>query len=117
MPFLSMTFFAKDSLINNYYQPPYDKLFLDTNRIKAYFPTYSQGKYFDTILDRFVKLFNIEFAEAHQNWQNTIDNFCGLNSIHIMTIHKSKGLEYSAVFITISLNLIKCLFVVVFRDF
>lgn len=72
--------------------------FLDTNRIKAYFPTYSQGKYFDTILDRFIKLFNIEFAEAHQNWQNTIDNFCGLNSIPIMTIHKSKGLEYSAVY-------------------
>ncbi len=72
--------------------------FLDTNRIKAYFPTYSQGKYFDTILDRFIKLFNIEFAESHQNWQNTIDNFCGLNSIPIMTIHKSKGLEYSAVY-------------------
>lgn len=72
--------------------------FLDTNRIKAYFPTYSQGKYFDTILDRFIKLFNIEFAEANQNWQNAIDNFCGLNSIPIMTIHKSKGLEYSAVY-------------------
>lgn len=72
--------------------------FLDTNRIKAYFPAYSQGKYFDTILDRFIELFNIEFAEANQNWQNTIDNFCGLNSIPIMTIHKSKGLEYSAVY-------------------
>lgn len=72
--------------------------FLDTNRIKAYFPAYSQGKYFDTILDRFIKLFNIEFAEANQNWQNAIDNFCGLNSIPIMTIHKSKGLEYSAVY-------------------
>lgn len=72
--------------------------FLDTNRIKAYFPAYSQGKYFDTILDRFIKLFNIEFAEASQNWQNAIDNFCGLNSIPIMTIHKSKGLEYSAVY-------------------
>lgn len=72
--------------------------FLDTNRIKAYFPVYSQGKYFDTILDRFIKFFNIEFAEANQNWQNTIDNFCGLNSIPIMTIHKSKGLEYSAVY-------------------
>lgn len=72
--------------------------FLDTNRIKAYFPAYSQGKYFDTILDRFIELFNIEFAEANQNWQNAIDNFCGLNSIPIMTIHKSKGLEYSAVY-------------------
>lgn len=72
--------------------------FLDTNRIKAYFPAYSQGKYFDTILDSFIELFNIEFAEANQNWQNTIDNFCGLNSIPIMTIHKSKGLEYSAVY-------------------
>ena len=74
------------------------KSFLDTNRIKAYFPVYSQGNYFDTILDNFIKLFNIEFEEANQNWQNAIDNFCGLNSIPIMTIHKSKGLEYSAVY-------------------
>lgn len=74
------------------------KSFLDTNRIKAYFPVYSQGNYFDTILDKFIKLFNIEFEEANQNWQNAIDNFCGLNSIPIMTIHKSKGLEYSAVY-------------------
>lgn len=47
---------------------------------------------------RFIKLFNIEFAEANQNWQNAIDNFCGLKSIPIMTIHKSKGLEYSVVY-------------------
>ena len=74
------------------------KSFLDTNRIKAYFPVYSQGNYFDTILDKFIELFNTEFEEANQNWQNAIDNFCGLNSIPIMTIHKSKGLEYSAVY-------------------
>lgn len=74
------------------------KSFLDTNRIKAYFPVYSQGNYFDTILDKFIELFNIEFEAANQNWQNAIDNFCGLNSIPIMTIHKSKGLEYSAVY-------------------
>lgn len=74
------------------------KSFLDTNRIKAYFPVYSQGNYFDTILDKFIELFNIEFETANQNWQKAIDDFCGLNSIPIMTIHKSKGLEYSAVY-------------------
>ena len=30
--------------------------FLDTNRIKAYFPVYSQGNYFNTILDKFIEL-------------------------------------------------------------
>lgn len=74
------------------------KSFLDINRIKAYFPVYSQGSYFDTILDKFIELFNIEYEEANKNWQYAIDNFCGLNSIPIMTIHKSKGLEYSAVY-------------------
>ena len=74
------------------------KSFLDKNRIKAYFPVYSQGSYFDTILDKFIELFNIEYEEANKNWQYAIDNFCGLNSIPIMTIHKSKGLEYSAVY-------------------
>lgn len=72
--------------------------FLDTNRIKAYFPVYIQGNYFNKILDKFIELFNIEFEEANQNWQNAIDSFCGLNSIPIMTIHKSKGLEYSAIY-------------------
>lgn len=74
------------------------KSFLDTNRIKAYFPVYSQGNYFNTILDKFIELFNIEFEEANHDWQKAIDNFLGLNSIPIMTIHKSKGLEYSAVY-------------------
>ena len=74
------------------------KSFLDINRIKAYFPVYSQGSYFDTILDKFIELFNIEYEEANKNWQYAINNFCGLNSIPIMTIHKSKGLEYSAVY-------------------
>lgn len=74
------------------------KSFLDINRIKAYFPVYSQGRYFDTILDKFIELFNIEYEEANKNWQYAINNFCGLNSIPIMTIHKSKGLEYSAVY-------------------
>lgn len=74
------------------------KSFLDINRIKAYFLVYSQGSYFDTILDKFIELFNIEYEEANKNWQYAIDNFCGLNSIPIMTIHKSKGLEYSAVY-------------------
>ena len=74
------------------------KSFFDINRIKAYFPVYSQGSYFDTILDKFIELFNIEYEEANKNWQYAINNFCGLNSIPIMTIHKSKGLEYSAVY-------------------
>ena len=59
---------------------------------------YSQGNYFNTILDKFIELFNIEFEEANHDWQKAIDNFLGLNSIPIMTIHKSKGLEYSAVY-------------------
>ena len=31
-------------------------------------------------------------------WKNTIDDYLGKNSIPILTIHKSKGLEYNSVY-------------------
>ena len=61
------------------YSSKYETLVVENNGKRILIP-YN----FDIILDRFIKLFNIEFAESHQNWQNTIDNFCGLNSIPIM---------------------------------
>lgn len=36
--------------------------------------------------------------EQVSNWDKAIENFVGENSVSIMTIHKSKGLEYEAIY-------------------
>ncbi len=65
--------------------------------LKAVFPQYSQGNFMDILLNKMSDLLWSEYEET-LNWYQTIENFKGKNSIPIMTIHKSKGLEYSAVY-------------------
>lgn len=72
--------------------------FLDIARIKATFPAYRQGKFLEELVTKFENLFWIELETVSGSWQLAIENFCGLHSIPIMTIHKSKGLEYSSVY-------------------
>lgn len=72
--------------------------FLKFDRIKAVFPEYSQGKYIIDVLDKFVKLFWDELEKTSIDLNMSIERFKGLHSIPIMTIHKSKGLEYDTVF-------------------
>lgn len=40
----------------------------------------------------------IELETTQMDWMLAIENFEGLHSVPIMTIHKSKGLEYDAVY-------------------
>lgn len=70
---------------------------LDDAHLKAYFPEYQQGNYLEEQLDKFIKLFCCELIKAG-DWTLAIESFSGLHSIPIMTIHKSKGLEFSAVY-------------------
>lgn len=72
--------------------------FFNIDRIKAQFPAYKQGDYFDSLISKFEDLFFAEYVGSCGNWNLSIENFCGEHSIPIMTIHKSKGLEYSAVY-------------------
>ena len=72
--------------------------FIDVSRIKAKFPAYKQGTYFEDLMSNFLTLFWSELDTVSGDWQLAIENFCGLHSVPIMTIHKSKGLEYSAVY-------------------
>lgn len=71
---------------------------LDNDHIKSSFPEYRQGQYLDELIVRFNELFERELIAAIGDWESAIRFFVGENSIPIMTIHKSKGLEYSAVF-------------------
>lgn len=61
------------------------------------FQQYKSKDYFDDLVDEFKRLVWIEYNEA-KDWIKAIDNFEGKNSIPIMTIHKSKGLEYDTIF-------------------
>ena len=76
----------------------FDHCFFNIERIKARFPIYKQGTYFDDLIRKFEDLFFVEYVATCGDWNIAIENFCGNHSIPIMTIHKSKGLEYSAVY-------------------
>lgn len=72
--------------------------FLNATKIKACFPAYRQGINLQKNCSEFVRLFSKELQFAKFDILAAIDGFLGLNSIPIMTIHKSKGLEYSVVY-------------------
>ena len=61
------------------------------------FQQYKSKDYFDDLVNKFKRLVWIEYNET-KDWIKAIDNFEGKNSIPIMTIHKSKGLEYDTIF-------------------
>ena len=70
---------------------------LEVERICRAFPEYEQGNYLVTVLNIFVELFWKEYNSI-DGFKVAIEKFQGKNTIPIMTIHKSKGLEYEAVY-------------------
>jgi superfamily I DNA/RNA helicase len=72
--------------------------FFNVSKIKSKFPAYKQGTFLDELICKFEELFFKEYMAAYGEWDRAIENFCGEHSIPIMTIHKSKGLEYAAVY-------------------
>ena len=67
-------------------------------RIIANFSIYNGKSELDIIIDKFSKLLYTEFSQLQGEWIKVVSNFNGEKSIPIMTIHKSKGLEYEAVY-------------------
>lgn len=72
--------------------------FFGVDNIKAKFQAYKRGNYFDDLINQFEKLFFNKYTTSNMEWNLAIRSFNGECSIPIMTIHKSKGLEYSAVY-------------------
>lgn len=72
-------------------------VFYDVNKIKKYYPQYSQGQYINKLREDLTDYLYIYF-NRNNDWILAIDSFQGNDSIPIMTIHKSKGLEFEAVF-------------------
>lgn len=68
------------------------------SRIKALFPEYGQGTYLFDIIKKYYELMWQELDATDFDWLLAIENFEGKHSVPIMTIHKSKGLEFNAVY-------------------
>lgn len=66
-------------------------------KLASKYQQYQSKEYFDRLVNDFKKLLWDEFVEMG-DWAKAIDNFEGKNSIPIMTIHKSKGLEFDTIF-------------------
>ena len=70
--------------------------FLGEDNIKLSYPEYNQGGWYCEVIDRAVShLFRS--CESSNDWRSALDNFEGTNALPLMTIHKSKGLEYDTV--------------------
>lgn len=65
---------------------------------RSNFPQYSNESSFEATIDSFIKLLNME-RQAGGKWIESINSFRGVDTIPIMTIHKSKGLEFKAVYL------------------
>ena len=72
--------------------------FWDLQRIKAMLLVYNQGSYLIELLNKFQKFIWEELESTLFDWLLALENFEGLHSVPIMTIHKSKGLEYNTVY-------------------
>jgi superfamily I DNA/RNA helicase len=67
--------------------------FLGKAVVRQTFPGYQRTQDFDRVWNGFVLLLQ-ECAESADTWSITLDEFEGLGQVALMTIHKSKGLEF-----------------------
>lgn len=71
--------------------------FLNEDILKSIFQQYSQGNYLDEIKSKIANYLNTYLHENNTDWILAIEAFEGKDSIKIMTMHKSKGLEFNTV--------------------
>lgn len=81
------------------FQAVTDALFqrmLGRDQYRQLHPQYLQGDWFEQVCGTSAKLLWSEFTKVG-DWVAVIDQFLGVGIIPIMTVHKSKGLEYDTV--------------------
>src|SRR5262249_36758002 len=59
-------------------------------------PAYQQGKWFDHVKEG-AKIHLATSSNGSEGWEEALDKYEGLHAVPLMTIHKSKGLEYHTV--------------------
>lgn len=70
--------------------------FLGRERLAAVVPSYGQGDWLEQVLKSMATHLH-RCSEGGQGWKNVLDAYEGIGATPLMTIHKSKGLEYHTV--------------------
>lgn len=70
--------------------------YANADRIRAIFPQYKQTAYLTKMLSDFEKTLS-NYLVSSKSLKDALDHFCGLDTIPVMTVHKSKGLEYHTI--------------------
>jgi superfamily I DNA/RNA helicase len=70
--------------------------FIGRGRLVAAHPSYGQGDWFAKVIDAAVHHLHA-CSVGMADWTETLDAYDGLRAVPLMTIHKSKGLEYHTV--------------------
>lgn len=70
--------------------------FIGSQVIRQVFPSYQRQPDFDRVWNGFTLLLQ-ESLEDAETWSDALDEFEGLGQIALMTIHKSKGLEFHTI--------------------
>ncbi len=67
--------------------------FVGADRLRQAFPAYRREADFERVRTGFITLLG-ECAEAADAWPDALNRFEGIGQVPLMTIHKSKGLEF-----------------------
>lgn len=67
--------------------------FAGADRLRQAFPAYRREADFERVRTGFISLLS-ECTEAADTWSDALDRFEGIGQVPLMTIHKSKGLEF-----------------------
>ncbi|UQN37674.1 ATP-dependent helicase [Alcaligenes aquatilis] len=70
--------------------------FVGREKVVAAHPAYGQGGWLDEVLDS-VAGHLLASSCNHTEWSSALDVYEGIHAVPLMTIHKSKGLEYHSV--------------------
>lgn len=71
--------------------------FINVDKIKSKYNQYKNNNTFDKLVNEYCDLLWKEY-EFCKEWNMSLEKFKGEDSIPIMTVHKSKGLEYECIF-------------------
>lgn len=71
--------------------------FYGKSDILAKYPQYRNKDWYKKIIKQIISYLWDEY-EKYQNWKEAVASFCGEDTVPIMTIHKSKGLEFNTIF-------------------
>ena len=70
--------------------------FIGRGRLIVAHPSYGQGDWFAKVIDAAARHLHV-CSVGMADWTETLDAYEGLHAVPLMTIHKSKGLEYHSV--------------------